>query len=193
MQNNWFFRILLLGLALALGACAAAGRENAKEEKMGETLRSEAGGFELTALDGYETHQAGETIEMFLPGGDLQSGPGLIVSGLRFEQDVTLQQAEAVIRKTYTAYEFGKAKPYRLDKIKGLALDFSTVYRAPDGVVMPNPGAAEGEEIRGRVVVVMVTPRQQLRCLLLAPTSQWNTARSRLEKVLKSLVVFEVP
>lgn len=194
-QTPLFLSFIFIMVMLAASGCSVFKSSNGKvkpgEELMDEIVRSKEGGYEFQPLQGYKTSEAAGTVSMFLPQGDQQSGPGMILSGLNFDQSVSLEQAEAVIRKTYPAYEFGKSKPYKVDQIKGVALDFTTTYHAPDGILLANPGADEGEEIQGRILVVMVSPTRQFRCTMLAPADQWNKIHSRFEKVIKSVQFLE--
>ncbi len=196
MKTEYKMLITLSILALAVSACSlfkgSKDKEKPNEVLMEKTVRSRSGGFEFQPLEGYKVAEAAGIASMFLPGGDEQSGPGMILSGLIFDQAVSLELAEAVIVKTYPAYTFDKSKPIQVDKIKGLSLEFSSTYHAPDGIILEKPGADEGEEIQGRIIVVMLNPTQQFRCILLAPADQWKDMRHKFDKVLDSVHLFEI-
>lgn len=193
MQRPRTFPFIFTILLLTLTGCSlfkSADKEKPGKVLMDDVIRSTAGGFDFQPLQSYQAIEKAGTASMFLPGGDEQSGPGMLLSGFVFDQSVSLEQAEEVIRKTYPQYEFGKSRPLHVDKIKGTAIDFTSTYHAPDGIILTNPGADEGEEIRGRFVVVMVSPTQQFRCIQLAPADQWNKIQPGLDKVLKSVHLF---
>lgn len=196
MKNEVKILIALSILALAASGCGlfkgSKDKEKTNEVLMEKSIRSQSGGFEFRPLEGYKTREAAGTASMFLPGGDEQSGPGMILSGLVFDQPVSLEQAEAVIRKTYPAYEFDQSKPVKVDQIKGLSMEFTTTYHAPDGIILEKPGASEGEQIQGRIIVVMLSPTQQFRCILLAPADQWKDMRHPFDKVLDSVALFNI-
>ena len=188
---------LLLSLTLIIltaSGCAwfkpSRNKEKPSQVLQEKSVRSPAGGFEFQPLQGYSTTETAGSASMFLPGGDQQSGPGMLLSGLTFDQPVSLEQAEAVILKTYPAYTFDKSRPIHVDKVKGTVMEFSTVYHALDGITLDKPGADEGEEILGRVIVVMVSPTHQFRCILLAPADQWKDVRRAFDSVLKSVHFF---
>ncbi len=193
MKHSRTFPLIFTILLLTLAGCSLnkpADKEKPGKVLMDDVIRSTAGGFDFQPLEGYRADEKAGTAGMFLPGGDEHSGPGMLLSGLVFDQSVSLEQAEEVLRKTYPQYEFGKSRPVHVDKIKGTVIDFTSTYHAPDGIILSNPGADEGEEIRGRVIVVMVSPTQQFRCIQLAPADQWNKMQPGLDKVLKSVHLF---
>lgn len=158
---------------------------------MDEFVRSEAGGYAFLPLQGYETKVSAGTANMFLPGGDPQSGPVIRMEGYLFDAEVDIEKALAVIVKTYPEYSFSKAREIQVGSVEGMYMDFTAVYHAPEGVILENPGAEEGEQINGRVVVVMVNPTQQYRCLMLAPEKSWDDLLPKFEAVLGSVQFFQ--
>jgi hypothetical protein len=159
---------------------------------MGTIIRSEVGGFEFQALQGYETKDHMGIVTMYLPDGDHQSGPGMLLIGSLFDQDVSLEQAIAVEIKSSPAYEFSEPQKIQVDGQEGTVLDFSTTYRALDGVILDHPGASEGDIIRGRVILIMLNARQQFKCVMLAPAKDWDNISPRFEKVIQSLEFFAI-
>ncbi len=187
--------ILLAGLLFSISGCGMGGSQQEmiqpNEVLMDEIIRSEAGGYAFRPLQGYETKVYAGTASMFLPDGDQQSGPGMLMMGYLFDTEVSIEKAAEVIVKTYPEYSFSKAREITIGLTEGVFMDFTSIYHAPDGIILENPGAEEGEQINGRVLVVMVSPTQQYRCLMLAPEKSWNDLLAQFEAVLSSVQFFQ--
>ena len=160
---------------------------------MGATIHSKTGGFEFQALVGYETKEHQGIVSMYLPDGDPQSGPGMLMIGSLFDQDVSLEQAIAVEIKSSPAYDFSEPQAIQIDGQEGAGLDFSTTYQALDGVILANPGASEGDTIRGKLILIMLNPRRQFKCVMLAPERDWDKIYPRFEQVFSNLAFLEIP
>lgn len=157
---------------------------------MAPVIRSEAGGYELYPLAGFESKENLGMVSMFLPQGDQQSGPGMLFTGSLFNEEVTLDQAAAVMVKIYPEYTFSQPEKITLDGIEGVSMDFSAVYHAPDGIILASPGADEGEALQGRLIVVMVTPNQQFKALMLTPLKSWPAYQPEFEAVMAAVKFF---
>ena len=179
-------KILLLLLLAAAGCSRPTG-----EAAMSELVRSESGGFSFRPLAGYTVMEKAGTAAMFLPDGDQQSGPGLWMAVVPLPQAVSVEQAAAVLVKSTPAYAFSPPQPITLDTRQGLSMEFTSTYHAPDGILLPQPGAAEGELLQGRMMVVLLNPTRRFTCVMLAPAAKWQSLGPQLEAAAASLKFFE--
>jgi len=141
-------------------------------------------GFEIQGLEGFDSKIISNVVSIFLPDGDRQSGPGMVISIEDFEEIVDLQTAVNSLIRNEPGYTFINRKEVEINHVEGCSLDFTSIYRAPDGIILSNPGASEGDIIRGRVVLAVVDGNRLFKCLMLAPDSLWERYEPAFNKVL---------
>ncbi len=143
---------------------------------LGEVQRIEAGGFAFRAIPGYDLVDFGDMVNMVAPGADPDIGPIVTMIGGINESDKTNEALYAEL-KSGTTLTLGPAQAITVDGIAGLAADIT--------------GSNNGQAIRGRAALVMVTPRQQFALLVGAPEGQWKDIAPTFEALLASIEFFE--
>lgn len=145
------------------------------------------GGYQVDRIDEFDVKISAGTVAMFPQNGDRQSGPGMIFTMESFSTPVNLDTAVSGLMKNEPAYSFGDTRIIMIDGIQGRSVDFSTIYHAVDGIILDSPGAAEGENIRGRVSLVSIDKTRLFKCVMLSPERSWGMYESVFKKILASV------
>lgn len=154
---------------------------------MENTVTSLEGGYKVLPLKDYEVKIAAGTITMFPVGTDRQSGPGMFMTGEKFTSPVDLETAVNVFQKNESSFIFSRVEKTQIDGTPALALDFTKTYYALDGVILENPGAAEGETIHGRVVMAVYQNYLLFKCVMLAPEKTWKSFEPAFKSSIRTL------
>jgi len=158
-----------------------------EEIKLGDRIVSEMGGYSIQSMPDFEIKEAGGFVTMFPPNGDKQSGPGFVISGENFDQQINLKTAIEGIIKNASNHQFDRPLPISVGGSDGLSANYFFTYHALDGVILENPGANEGERIRGQSVVVVLEDHKLIKINCYAPEKLYSSIGPVFNSVLKSI------
>ena len=149
------------------------------EIQLGDVYTSTEGGFSFRTIPGYE-------VEEFM--GLVNTRPeddeevALMLMGSLLDESIDLedlyQQALQEVEEDSGDIEFANRRDVTVDDIPGIAVDVS--------------GPFEGEDMVGRIVIVVVSPTQEFRMIGIAPADRWETELASLfETTLATVQFFE--
>jgi len=142
--------------------------------KLDAEKRIDDQGFAFRPLPNYQIDLS-FGVQMLAPGADSDSGPGFILAGGESADGTTTQSLIDTLKSP--ELEVGESKPVTVDGVAGLAVEI----KRPVG------------DLLGRVVVVMVTPKQQFMIMGFAPKVQWEKDTAQLfDALLNSVKLFEM-
>jgi hypothetical protein len=144
---------------------------------LGDEFRSETGGFSIHKIKEYDFKEVIGIVSMAAPNANPEVGPVIMAMGGLNEQDSTASELLEKARKESSALTFSKEQKVKVSE--------------EDGWVMEVKGGYNGSPIAGRMVVVMVTPRQQFTLIALAPKERWEELLPIYEAALASITFFE--
>ncbi len=168
--------VLFLLLFISL-ACSFTGNKDNSNDLLGETYRSESGGFSISKIKGYDFNDVIGIVNMTDPAGNTETGPGIMATGGISDAEYTSQELLDKMKQESSGLKISKEKKIKIGGKEGLSADVSGNYN--------------DEEISGRVAVVMVTPTQQFTLIGLAPKDKWKELDPIFEAVLDSVKFFE--
>ncbi len=162
-------------------ACSLFGGEAATATKgseyLGDTYRSEDGGFSIKKVKDYEFNDVIGIINMLAPGGDKDIGPGIMVIGGLMDEDMTNDDLLNKMRADSKDLKILKEKSIKIAEKNGYSADIE--------------GSFENKTVKGRVVIAMVSPRQQFTMMGFAPKEKWNELSPIFDAVVGSVKFFE--
>jgi hypothetical protein len=144
---------------------------------LGEEFRSAGGGFSIQKVKDYNFKEVLGIVNMIAPGADTEIGPGIMVMGGLMEEEMTNDDLLEKMRKDSDAIKILKEKSIEIAGEKGYSAEIEGTY--------------DGKLVKGRVVVVMVTPKQQFNMMGFAPEDDWKELSPIFEAVLTSVKFFE--
>ncbi|PKO14324.1 MAG: hypothetical protein CVU39_14905 [Chloroflexi bacterium HGW-Chloroflexi-10] len=184
-SNRNLLLIIILTIISMACMCLPAGIKdkfsssgsNDSESLLGEEYRSEQGGFSIQKVEGYTFEDVIGIINMIAPDAVPEVGPGIMVVGGLNENEQNNDDLVETLKQSSPTMEFSKVKKIKVDGVEGLILSVD--------------GTNSEQEIRGKIVVVMVTPLQQFTMIGLAPTERWDEMEPAFDAVLDSVKFFE--
>jgi hypothetical protein len=178
------YSISLAFLILVMACTVFGGKEEGSSPStpkdsayLGEEYRSEEGGFSIQKIKDYEFNDVIGIVNMLAPGGDKNIGPGIMVLGGLMDEDMTNDNLLEKMRADSTDLKILKEKSIKVAGKNGYTADIE--------------GSFDGKPVKGRVVIAMVTPRQQFNMMGFAPKEKWNELSPIYEAVLGSVKFFE--
>jgi hypothetical protein len=197
MTNIWL-DICLITLMLISNGCTIPNTLQASPvsgnsvngELMGDLVRNEIGGYEIRGIRDFDVKSSDGMVSMFISGGDHQSGPGLYITSELFQTPVSLEKAFDVMVKNEPANVYTQIEKTLIDGSDGISAYFSTTYHALDGIILENPGAAEGETIKGRTIIIVLDDHRLVKCVMLAPEKTWGEYEPIFQQVISSIKFF---
>jgi hypothetical protein len=183
----WMISLVLVMSTLACGLGSKKSPENPsaqnKTEKpgeadiqLGEEYISQGGGFSLRKIDGYNFNDVIGIVNMIAPDGSQEVGPGIMVVGGVADKEYTNEEMFGKMETESTAIKTSHKKNIKVDGVSGLMAEMSGKY--------------DDQEIKGKIVVVMVTPTQQFLMIATAPEPRWEELEPLFEAVLRSVEFF---
>jgi len=183
-NRNLVYSISLAVLILIMACSFFGAKEEGnspstpKDSKyLSEEYRSEGGGFSIRKVREYDFKDVIGIVNMIAPGGDEKVGPGILVmGGLTIKGTTNAELIEKMSSQSETM-EVKKPKSIKVAGIDGLLADIGGTY--------------EGQDIKGKVVVAMVTDEQQFTIMGFSPAEKWNDLSPVFDAVLGSVTFFE--
>jgi hypothetical protein len=186
----YIFILIFTSASCRLGtflASKATGIESLKQEQpqaqtglsvqLGDEYRSGTGGFTIRHPEGYELSDMFGIIQLAPPDTDPEIGPMIMVVGGLIEYESTLEEHYQVAKEESGDYEHSKTQ---IIKVSGL-----------DGLTSEVTGIRNEQTLKGKMVLVMVTPLQMFAMLSTAPEEKWKEVAPVFDAVLNSAVFFE--
>lgn len=147
--------------------------------ELGEVYRSEEGGYEFQAIQGYTIDEFFGIASMEAPDADPEAGPSIFIMGGLNEGESTAQQLYDDLVND-------------IDEDIHLSEPREVVVGGVTGLVADVDGTLEGKDVAGRVVLVAVTPQQMFTMIGAAPVDRWGSELEPLyQAVLASITFFE--
>ncbi len=146
--------------------------------KLGETFRSEVGGFSLQKVVDYEFNEIFGMVIMMPADASDDVGPFIMAYGELTDKNVNAQGVwDDMQGETDDDISFSKPKKVKVDGVEGLLIEFS--------------GEEDGTPLRGKVFVAAPFPNQSFQLTALAPKARWKELEPIFDAVLKSVHFFE--
>jgi hypothetical protein len=183
---------LSLLVALSLACSLTGGSGSSKEGKptatpnqsaaksgitLGEEFRSEGGGFAFKKVPGYKFSETIGILQMLAPGGNLDTGPGIVLMGGLNDVESSNEQILEKLKGDLADTTYGKTQSVVIDGVKGLSVEMDGTYKDQPSM--------------GKVFVAMVTPKQQFTLMAFSPTERWTEIKPLVEAVVSSVTFFE--
>lgn len=143
---------------------------------LGDSQRMEEGGFAFRTVPDYELIYDVGMVMMLAPDGDTEYGPAVQLMGWNRETSTT---NETVFAELKTEIAFTLSDPVAVQ------------VAGTDGLMTEVSGVNNGINIRGRIVIVMVTPNQQFIMMANATEETWQSLAPYADAVLASIEFFE--
>ncbi len=149
--------------------------------RLGDEYRSETAGIVFNAIPDYDFEDDDEIILMLAPGADPDMGPAVAIFNDASDEDTTLEALFESVRQDFSEGNPPAALSHQadttVDGLPGIAADITVVVN--------------GEEMNGRLVVVLVTPTRGFSMVGAAPKAQWDDLAPVFDAVLASVSFFE--
>ncbi len=159
------------------GKTPAATKAAAVSKFLADEFRSESGGFSIRKVKDYDFKEVIGIVSMTAPDANSEVGPGIMAMGGLNDTDATAAELLQKVRTESSALTFSPEKKIRVGSQEGWAMEVKGTYND-----LP---------IVGRMVVVMVTPRQQFTMLAISPAERWQELAPIYDAVLTSVNFFE--
>jgi hypothetical protein len=170
--------VLVVTIACSLFGGSESTVSSTKEDTyLGEEYRSEGGGFSIRKVKDYSFNDVIGIVNMIAPGGNDKVGPGIMVLGGLTVKGTTNDELMEKINSEGGALKVQKPKAIKVAGVTGSSGNIEGTY--------------EGQEIKGKVVVAMVTDEQQFTLLGFSPAAEWEKLSPIFDAVLASVVFFE--
>lgn len=193
MKNRFGLILVVLALALSALACALpfdlpfelpnlpflGGSGLPEGITLGETYRSEGGGFSISKVNGYSFKTTTTSVEMVAPNASTATGPAVYAYGESLTTAQTNQQALDQLKSTASKdTKFSDEKEITLGGVKGLQVSVA--------------GVSGGVATKGKLAAAMFTPNQSFVLMVGAPEKQWDEGVNVLyDRLLESVALFK--
>lgn len=151
-------------------------------DELGDEYRSEEGGFSFATIPGYEVEGFFGMVSMAPSDADPDLGPMFLLIGGPNEEDATSEQ----LLDNFVSDS--SADP---DAEITVSENISIPVGGVDGLMAELTGTVDGQDVVGRIVVVVPTPTQQFNLFGFAPAEQWGDLEPHFDAVLASITFFE--
>lgn len=166
--------VISLIIMMVAISCRQSGR---RDPVLGETFRSEEGGYIINKVVDYEFEESFGMVVMLAPDGHPETGPMIMAHGAVTGINKSAQDLLDEIQGQSPEIQFEPAKRHVVDGMEGLLADLSGEYG--------------GERIKGRLFVVPPYPQQEFFMTAFAPEGRWPTLAVIFDRVLKSVEFIE--
>jgi hypothetical protein len=147
------------------------------KSSLGQEQRSEEGGFAFRPITGYKVASDAGVVNMAPPDADPNIGPVFLLAGTAAENGTTNEKLMQSLSQQ-SDMKVSEPKEIKVAGVAGLAADITTTQ--------------EGKDIKGRVVVAMVSSTHQFTLLGAATSDLWDReVQALFEQVLASVSFFE--
>lgn len=146
---------------------------------LGDEYRSLDGGFAFRPIPNYSLDEVFGFATMIAPDGDPNLGPALIMIGEVSDEVITLDELYSAQIAEYSGEDIEVSEPREV-----------VVGGAP-GLVVEVSGTEDGEDIIGRIIVVLVSPNQQFTLISASPAKRWDSFETEFEAVQSTISFFE--
>ncbi|NLF49828.1 MAG: hypothetical protein GX577_01700 [Leptolinea sp.] len=184
LSQKRLFGVLIVLLIVSM-ACSMFGGEKTETESnpdkdseyLDEEYRSEGGGFSIRKAKGYEFNDVIGIVNMIAPGGNDQVGPGIMVLGGLTIKGTTNDDLMTKVGVDSGELEVKNPKKIKIAGVDAISADISGNY--------------EGQDIKGKLAVAMVTDEQQFTIMGFSPADKWKDVSPVYDAVLGSVSFFE--
>lgn len=147
-MNRRIFKLSFIFIVISMVSIACNLGKFGNNDLSEDEYSSNEGGFSIQKMKDYTFSEVLGGIEMTATGAQPEVGPGFQVFGSLTDQEQTNDEMwEMITQQSDTTLDFDKPDKYKVDDVRGLLAEFE--------------GEQAGEEVRGKVFVVMVKPDQQ--------------------------------
>ncbi|MGI6741717.1 MAG: hypothetical protein ACOX7C_09665 [Brevefilum sp.] len=152
-------------------------KDSKKNPKLGETYKSEVGGFSLQKVTEYEFNEIFGMVIMKPSDGMEDLGPFIMAYGALDDDVLNAQSIWDEMEEDAGDLKYSKPKKTKIDGVEGLLIEFS--------------GNEEGQDFQGKVFVAAPYPQQSFQITALAPKDRWKELSPIYDAVLKSVRFYE--
>jgi hypothetical protein len=174
VKRHYPIVLILIALLIATLACSLGGK---KDVPLGETFRSETGGFTLQKVPDYEFEEFWGMVIMMPADAQQDVGPFIMAYGELTEENISLQDVLSEMQGEAEGAQFSDPKQTKVDGIDGLLVEFS--------------GEEAGQALQGKMFVAVPFPEQEFYITALAPEARWKELEPVFDAVLKSVTFFK--
>ncbi|HOM67175.1 MAG: hypothetical protein BWX85_00128 [Chloroflexi bacterium ADurb.Bin120] len=176
IKKHYPLILIITMLLIATLACSLGGK---KSPKLGETYRSEAGGYSLQQVPGYDFEEFWGMTMMSPTDADERFGPMIMAYGLPNDDNLSLQglMDEMTQQDDEVSAEYSKPKKTKVGGVEGLLVEFK--------------GIEDGQKLKGKLFVALPYPEQTFYMTVLSPEDRWKEIEPIYDAVLKSVSFFE--
>jgi hypothetical protein len=163
-------------LLIATLACSLGGK---KSPKLGETYRSEAGGYTLQRVPDYNFDEFMLMTIMSPADADEKFGPMIMAYGVPNDDNLSVQQLmdELTHQDEDVPAEYSKPKKTKVDGVEGLLVEFKSFE--------------DGQKLKGKLFVALPYPEQAFYLAVLSPEDRWKEIEPIYDAVLKSVSFYK--
>ena len=166
--------LVILMLLIATLACSLGGK---KDVPLGETYRSEKGGFALQKVPDYEFEDVWGMVIMMPSDAQQDVGPFIMAYGGLIEENKSTQDILSDMQGQAEDAQFESPKGAKVDGMDGLLVEFS--------------GEEAGQMLKGKMFVVAPRFQQEFYITAVAPEARWEELEPVFDAVLKSVTFFD--
>lgn len=172
-----FFSALML-LVMACSLFAGDKTSSSDSDKyLGDEYSSKGGGFSIRKAKDFDFKDVIGIVNMVAPGGNEKVGPGIIVMGGLTIKGTTNESLMEKVSEQSGDLKVSKPKTMKVAGVDGFSADVS--------------GSYEGTDVKGKMVVAMVTDEQQFTMMGFSPSDKWNELSPVFDAVLGSVKFFD--
>jgi hypothetical protein len=166
--------LVILTLLIATLACSLGGK---KDVPLGETFKSDVGGFSLQKVPEFEFEESFGLVIMMPSDAQQDVGPFIMAYGGLIEENKSTQDILEQMKSQAEFAQFSDPKTTKVDGKEGLLVEFS--------------GEEGGQMLKGKLFTVTPFPMQEFYITGLAPEELWKDLDPIYEAVLNSVTFFE--
>lgn len=172
-RNNPLVYVILT-LLIATLACSLGGK---KDVPLGETFKSDVGGFSLQKVPEFDFEEMFGMVIMMPSDAQQDVGPFIMAYGGLIEENLSTQDILDQMKSQAEFAQFSDPKTTKVDGKEGLLVEFS--------------GEEGGQMLKGKLFTVTPFPMQEFYITGLAPEELWKDLDPIYDAVLNSVTFFE--
>ena len=180
-SNRKHFFGIVSALMLLVMACSLFASDKSSsgdsDKYLGDEYSSKGGGFSIRKAKDYDFKDVIGIVNMVAPGGNDKVGPGIIVMGGLTIKGTTNESLMEKVSEQSGELKVGKPTSTKVAGVEGFSADIS--------------GSYEGTDVKGKMVVAMVTDEQQFTMMGFSPSDKWNDLSPVFDAVLGSVKFFD--
>jgi hypothetical protein len=174
IKRHYPFGLIFVALLMATLACSLGG---SKAVPLGETYRSDNGGFSLQKVPDFEFEEFWGMVYMSPADADDIVGPFIIAYGGLAEEPISIDDLLDQMKGEAEGAQFRDPKKTKIDGVEGYLVEFS--------------GNEDGQDMNGKLFVATPHPQQEFYMTAIAPEARWKELEPIFDAVLKSVTFFE--